>query len=130
VLTLCKGDNSNTIQEPPSLWEEAWKKLLVEDKEALQDLKSNKLECLEQLLKRTEESREYCRKQSLKFTFRGKVVIARDLTDKLLTWVEKFKEIGDTMVQYDPVHAALPWAGFRFLLQVCLIARTISMSLD
>lgn len=22
-------------------------------------------------------------------------------------------------VQYDPIHAALPWAGIRFLLQVC-----------
>ena len=44
----------------------------------------------------------------------------RDVGMKILRWVDKFKQIGDTIVQYDPGHAAIPWAGFRFLLQVCL----------
>ena len=35
-----------------------------------------------------------------------------------MVWVEKFKEVGDTIIQYDPGHAALPWAGVRFVLQV------------
>ncbi|KAI5790570.1 hypothetical protein FPQ18DRAFT_277531, partial [Pyronema domesticum] len=39
---------------------------------------------------------------------------------KLLGWMDRFKEIGDIIVQFDPVHAALPWAGFRFLLKVCM----------
>ncbi|KAF8417291.1 hypothetical protein EV426DRAFT_711742 [Tirmania nivea] len=34
--------------------------------------------------------------------------------------VNRFKEIGDIIVQFDPGHAALPWAGFRFLLKICL----------
>lgn len=33
-------------------------------------------------------------------------------------WIDHFKEVVDVAVQYDPVHAALPWAGVRFLLQV------------
>ncbi|KAI5813890.1 hypothetical protein BZA77DRAFT_389541 [Pyronema omphalodes] len=40
--------------------------------------------------------------------------------DKLLNWIDKFKEIGDIVVQYDPAHAALPWAAFRFLLKKML----------
>lgn len=32
--------------------------------------------------------------------------------------MEKFKGVGDVAVQYDPGHAALPWAAIRFLLQV------------
>lgn len=32
--------------------------------------------------------------------------------------VNKFKEIGDVAVQYDPSHAALPWVGVRMVLQV------------
>ena len=48
------------------------------------------------------------------------VVELRDVGMKILRWVDKFKQIGDTIVQYDPGHVALPWAGFRFLLQVCL----------
>ena len=56
-----------------------------------------------------------------KVKFRGEEVVLRDVGTKILHWVDKFKQIGDTIVQYDPGHAALPWAGFRFLLQVGLI---------
>ena len=49
----------------------------------------------------------------------GQTVILRDLFSKIVVWIDRFKEIGDIVVQYDPVHAALPWAGVRFLLQVC-----------
>ncbi|KAH9242491.1 hypothetical protein K456DRAFT_1716209 [Colletotrichum gloeosporioides 23] len=37
--------------------------------------------------------------------------------EKIVGWVQRFKETGDAAVQYDPAHAALPWAAFRFLLQ-------------
>ena len=38
--------------------------------------------------------------------------------DKVIHWVQEFVAIGDTIVTYDPGHAALPWAAMRFLLQV------------
>ena len=44
-----------------------------------------------------------------------------DTATKILEWVDRFKGIGDVIVSFDPVHAALPWAGFRFFLQVELI---------
>lgn len=48
----------------------------------------------------------------------GQVIIIRDIFVKLAIWIEKFKSIGDIVVQYDPIHASLPWAFVRFLLQV------------
>ena len=42
----------------------------------------------------------------------------RDIFEKIIVWVDKFKALGDVAVQYDPAHASLPWAGVRFLLQV------------
>ena len=42
----------------------------------------------------------------------------RDVAEKIVHWVNKFKEIGDVAVNFDPVHASLPWAGVRFLLEV------------
>ena len=56
-----------------------------------------------------------------KIKFRDEEVVLRDVGMKILRWLDTFKHIGDIIVQYDPGHAALPWAGFRFLLQVCLI---------
>lgn len=46
------------------------------------------------------------------------MIILRDLLEKVMVWVNKFKEVVDVAIQYDPVHAALPWAAVRFLLQV------------
>ena len=64
-----------------------------------------------------------------KIKFREEEVVLRDVGMKILRWVDTFKQIGDTIVQFDPVHAALPWAGFRFLLQVdlnrCILDRTV-----
>ena len=56
-----------------------------------------------------------------KIKFREEEVVLRDVGMKILRWLDTFKHIGDIIVQYDPGHAALPWAGFRFLLQVYLI---------
>ncbi len=45
-------------------------------------------------------------------------IVLRDVFTKIATWVEKFVECGDCAAQYDPGHAALPWAAVRFLLKV------------
>lgn len=42
----------------------------------------------------------------------------QETANRLVGWITKFKEVGDIAVQYDPVHAALPWAGVRFILLV------------
>ena len=53
-----------------------------------------------------------------KIQFQGEEIVRRDVGMKILRWLDRFKGIGDIIVQYDPGHAALPWAGFRFLLKV------------
>lgn len=42
----------------------------------------------------------------------------KKMMDSVIIWIDRFKSIGDIIVQYDPAHIALPWAGIRFLLQV------------
>ncbi|OCK79032.1 hypothetical protein K432DRAFT_300680, partial [Lepidopterella palustris CBS 459.81] len=48
-------------------------------------------------------------------------IILREKLDKIAVSVEKFIQIGDCAVQYDPAHAALPWAGVRFVLKATII---------
>ena len=48
----------------------------------------------------------------------GEDIQVRKFIDSILTWVEKFIVVGDTVMQYDPGHAALPWAAVRMVLQV------------
>jgi hypothetical protein len=63
--------------------------------------------------------RDDCEKRRWRFCFRGRDIILRDKAAKTLAWLDKFKQIGDVAVNFDPHHAALPWAGVRFLLEVC-----------
>jgi hypothetical protein len=68
----------------------------------------------------TEQSRQECIKRKWRYRRKsGETVIVSDLFNKVISWIDLFKQVGDTAAQYDPVHAALPWAGVRFLLQVC-----------
>ncbi|KAI2904559.1 hypothetical protein CBS76997_4162 [Aspergillus niger] len=50
----------------------------------------------------------------------GKELIIRDVCAKIVACVNKFASVVDVVVSYDPVHAALPWAGVRFVLQLFL----------
>ena len=74
---------------------------------------------IKDLVHLTREVQEKCTKKSLLFQFRGEDVVLRDVAGGIVLWLNKFKEIGDVAVSFDPVHAALPWAGVRLLLQVC-----------
>jgi hypothetical protein len=79
---------------------------------------------LSEILELTTRSRQECIKKRWRYTRKsGETVIFVDLFGKIVKWIDLFKQVGDTVVQYDPVHTALPWAGVRFLLQVCSIKR-------
>ncbi|KAF8244963.1 hypothetical protein K440DRAFT_557334, partial [Wilcoxina mikolae CBS 423.85] len=106
---------------PPSLWDKAFGNLSEEDRNEIHSQGLDRLDCLGKLLAKTIQSEDACRERGMKFEFAGKTFIVRDLAEKSISWISRFKEIGDLAVQYDPGHAALPWAGLRFLLEVGLV---------
>ena len=113
------GAQAQNVQS--GLWYIALQKLSSEEKAAIQQISVNlKLEIVEQLHDVVQQKRDECLKKRWKFNFHGREIILRDLAEKIIFGLNKFKEIGDVAVNFDPVHAALPWAGVRFLLQVRL----------
>jgi hypothetical protein len=50
----------------------------------------------------------------------GEDIILRDVLEEVITWIRRFREVGDAAMQYDPGHVALPWAAIRFLLQAAI----------
>ena len=61
---------------------------------------------------------DQCIQKRWKYTrSNGQKVVLWNVLEKIMKWVNRFKEIGDVAVQYDPGHAALPWAAIRFMLQ-------------
>jgi hypothetical protein len=72
----------------------------------------------ESIVRMVNAKMEECEDRRWKIVINDKEVIVREVFGKTLDWIQKFAAIGDVAVQYDPINAALPWAGFRFLLQV------------
>ncbi|KAL0631457.1 hypothetical protein Q9L58_009678 [Maublancomyces gigas] len=104
----------------PSPWEAALGKLSPEEQQGLSVTGLDKLCILDQVLEETYKTRDNCLEKQWKYNLKGKTIILRDVADKLIGWVEKFKSIGDVVASFNPTHAALPWAGVRFLLQIAV----------
>lgn len=101
-----------------ALWEKAVDRLCDDDKQHINTLSTDKRGVLEDVIKVVEEKRKLCTLKQWKVKKRGESVPLRDLFGNIIKWIIKFKEVGDTLVQYDPTHAAIPWAAVRFVLQV------------
>lgn len=105
------------------LWKRALEKLSEEDRGRLDFDGRPRIDILTDLGSLTETARDDCIKKRWRFRRpdTGEVIILRDLFGKMVSWINLFKQVGDTAVQYDPQHAALPWAAVRFVLQVHIL---------
>ena len=117
--------------QPPAkkkLWDRALDGMSIAEQAALRSCCADDLlrgraqltgdEVLQQLRDAALAKQLYVEKKAWKMEVNGRQVILRDVAGKILVWLNKFKEVGDVATQFDPVHAALPWAAVRFALQV------------
>lgn len=110
--------------EPQPLWVQAFSQLSAADCKTLTPFVpkpgcgDTTTSAVESIRTQMEDAVKSKRDRAWKITWRGDDIVLRDIAMKIMHWVDKFKQIGDIVVQYDPGHAALPWAAFRFLLQV------------
>lgn len=116
--TAPQAISSQSGTQPVDLWQKALATLDDELKARLDFKNSTKRDILEKTLKTAEERRQLCLRKRWKVKRNGEEVVVRDVLEKIIRWLNHFKAIGDLAAQYDPAHAALPWAGVRFLLKV------------
>ena len=109
--------NQGTTQ---NLWQKALASLDEELRVTLDFNRSSKLNILQKTLETAEQKKQLCLWKRWKFERHGKQIVLRDVLEKIIKWVDRFKAIGDIAAQADPAHASLPWACVRFLLQVSL----------
>lgn len=105
-----------------NLWNLALQNVSIQNKGTLtQNISGlDTLKLLQDLIKIKQNE---CEARRWRFEYRGRHIILRDLAQKIFKWVDTFKQVGDVVSSFDPVHAALPWAGVRFVLQVKLLCR-------
>ena len=103
------------------LWTKAYQKLPDDLKQQLiinNCAATDKLQTLQDLLVTAVQAKDTSMAKRLTLKLGDKVINVHEIAGRLVDWITKFKEIGDIAVQYDPAHAALPWAGVRFILLV------------
>lgn len=44
----------------------------------------------------------------------------RTILGRIVGWIDRFKQVGNNVVQYDPVHSALPWAAVCLCLDIAM----------
>ncbi|KAH7372269.1 hypothetical protein BKA66DRAFT_175722 [Pyrenochaeta sp. MPI-SDFR-AT-0127] len=101
------------------LWARAAEGLSDSDKQNINFNRPDKLNILAELHAAAESSKAKSIKERWKYTRKsGETVIIRDVCEKIVHWVDVFKQVGDIAVQYDTAHASLPWAAVRLILQI------------
>ena len=113
---------SASVQQSPAvpaqnLWDIAVTRLSEKEKAHLDFSSTDKLD---ELLAAVGSRMHECEQRQWTI----KQVVLRDVFTKIARWIQKFIDVGDVTVQYDPGHAALPWAALRFLLKVCRISES------
>ena len=111
---ICRSSTST-----PDLWKLAVQQLKRAYQEELKSIGEPRdlLEVVRQ------ESQTYKEKQlKIKRSGGKEPIVVHDALKKAAFWIEKFVKVGDTAIQYDPEHAALPWAAIRAILIVRLCA--------
>ncbi|KAF8427603.1 ankyrin repeat-containing domain protein [Terfezia claveryi] len=100
------------------LWTEAYHKVPDKLKQQLAANlnKPEPADILQDVLQRAIQAKEANMANQLKLKCGDKEFDLQETADRLVRWITKFMQVGDIAVQYDPVHAALPWAGVRFIL--------------
>jgi hypothetical protein len=83
---------------------------------------------VEQALTATKEKQRLCIEKRWRFTFVGREFILKEEADKVISWFNRFKAVGNVAVNADPVHAGLPWAGIRFLLEVRVLPPNLKLT--
>ncbi|TEY27484.1 hypothetical protein BOTCAL_1110g00010 [Botryotinia calthae] len=72
------------------------------------------------MLNTAREKKRLCEERKWKFQLGKRTLVLRDEVEKVIRGLRKFKEVGDIIVNVDPLHAGLPWAAIRLLLEVTI----------
>lgn len=108
--------------QPLDFWGLAFTSLPSKDQELLKNYlltpESASAQLFNDILKAACEKRDVVEARKWTAHVMGRQVSVRSQADLVIRWLDRFKAVGDVAVNADPVHAGLPWAAIRFLIQV------------
>ncbi len=114
-----QSHSANNRVAAVSRWGRAVAELSVKDQKRFQVVGAEPKQLMQDIVSVLESQRDRCQRDRWKVrSFHGQELIVRDICAKFIACVKKFMGVVDIVVSFDPIHAALPWAAVRFVLQV------------
>ncbi|ETS85593.1 hypothetical protein PFICI_03618 [Pestalotiopsis fici W106-1] len=108
-------------QKSEKLWSEALSSLKSDLRESLLSVEGDRRATLEVVLFEARNKREIAMRKQWKITKKnGDIIILRDVFEKIIQWVDKFKAIGDTAMSAAPSYASIPWNVVCVLIKVTI----------
>lgn len=99
-----------------------FKLLSEDDKDIIRDSIGPEIRNLQEIIKSAHEAAvlklKECASKKWTIKFGNQEFLIEDKAKKVVTWLDRFKLAGDVAVNVDPLHAGLPWAIIRILLEV------------
>ena len=117
-MTAVQGSTISTA--PANLWVNALNDLIPTEQSCIRGHLNESSDPKDILLVAQSQKDETWKKRLSVKRRNGERVFVYDIFGKTAIWIQKFISVGDAAVQYDPAHAALPWAAVRFVLQACI----------
>ena len=119
-MNVSRGRGSY-LESQSKAFEDPWQVALreTEDKAAKDLHNVEKIDTLTEVLESAKSKENFYYEHKSQWSFKrsnGEVKYFHEYYTRIFAGLQRFKEIGDTVVQYDPGHAALPWAAIRFFL--------------
>lgn len=103
-----------------SLWDTANAKLDSKSRKSFASVNVGNGRVINTVLKEAVTQQRALSAKRWNATIGGKEVVLRDILEKVVRWMDHFKAVYDTAVQFNLGAASLPWAAVRFLLQVAV----------
>lgn len=101
-----------------SLWESALKTLTPDEMKICEQYKGLELNAIASLLSVVKAKQQECEKHQWKFRLFNKEVKFQNVAGNIASYLVKLQGVGDMVASFDSMHAALPWAAVKLLLQV------------
>lgn len=112
------------VTQPLDFWFLAFTSLPPQDQELLRKYlssrQSDSAQLFNDVLQAATEKRDAVEAKKWTAHIIGRQVSVRSQADLVIKWLDRFKTVGDVAVNADPIHAGLPWAAVRFLIQVSI----------
>jgi hypothetical protein len=99
-------------------WTQAFERTTPETKAVFAPVVGGRVDVMASVLRVAQQRRDLCMRKRWSFrNAKGDTVILRDVMERLIVWVDRFKAVGDIAVGADQGLMSLPWAAVRFLLE-------------